>query len=44
MLVNGIYYSEEVKTVYVMLASNDYFDFLKEIVEKIEDLTSVSYV
>ena len=44
MLVNGIYYSEEVKTVYVMLSSNDYFDFLKEIIEKIEDLTSVSYV
>ena len=44
MLVNGISYSEEVRTVFVMLSSNDYIEFLKEIVEKIEDLTSVSYV
>ena len=44
MLVNGIFYSEEVRTVFVMLSSNDYIEFLKEIVEKIEDLTSVSYV
>lgn len=44
VLVNGIFYSEEVRTVFVMLSSNDYIEFLKEIVEKIEDLTSVSYV
>lgn len=44
VLSGGVFYSHEVRRVYVMLSSSDYFEFLKEIIEKIEDLTQVSYV